>query len=392
MKLDYFSKILSKNVIYSKTDISGIIVEVSDQFCEISGYTRDELIGNNHSILRHKEMSNKVYKNLWITIKSAKEWNGEIKNLKKNGDAYWVNTNITPEFNSEGLHTGYISIRHDITSEKLYEELSQTLEGKVLEKTQKIDDLNKNLQKQVDIQVLEMTVLNDELMESAKLVQVGEMMESIAHQWRQPLNVINSIVLNLELKESMAETQDEKFKDNLVTIKEQVSHLSESVGTFRTYLIPDNKKGIVHLQKELNDIFIIAMPSLRESYISLNKDLIEEPLNASMNKGELAQVVINVINNAKDVLVEKKVNEPWINVSLIKKEKIAIISIEDNGGGIPKDILPKIFDSHFTTKETRNGTGIGLHMGKRIVEESLNGKFYAENTEYGAKFFIEIPI
>lgn len=121
-----FNNLIDKNIISSSTNIKGEIVSVSEAFCEISGYTKDELLGRNHNILKHPDMPNSIYKELWETISSGKIWKGELKNLKKNGDYYWVKAIIEPNFSKEGKIIGYSAIRYDITDRKLIEIISIT--------------------------------------------------------------------------------------------------------------------------------------------------------------------------------------------------------------------------------------------------------------------------
>lgn len=121
-----FNNLIDKNIITSSTNIKGEIVSVSEAFCEISGYTKDELLGKNHNILKHPDMTNSIYKELWETISSGKIWKGELKNLKKNGDYYWVKAIIEPNFSKEGKIIGYSAIRYDITDRKLIEIISIT--------------------------------------------------------------------------------------------------------------------------------------------------------------------------------------------------------------------------------------------------------------------------
>jgi C4-dicarboxylate-specific signal transduction histidine kinase len=109
-------------------------------------------------------------------------------------------------------------------------------------------------------------------------------------------------------------------------------------------------------------------------------------------EGELIQVFINILNNAKDVLIEKQIDEKWIKIEISKKDELAIVTIEDNAGGIKKEILAKIFEPYFTTKHQSQGTGLGLHMSHKIISESCSGKLFVTNTQYGAKFTIEIPL
>lgn len=108
--------------------------------------------------------------------------------------------------------------------------------------------------------------------------------------------------------------------------------------------------------------------------------------------GELSEVIINILNNAKDILIQKNVSEPLVKINLKKANNKAIISIEDNGGGIPENLISKIFEPYFTTKHQSQGTGLGLHMSYKIICESLHGKLYVKNSSNGAQFFIELPL
>jgi diguanylate cyclase (GGDEF)-like protein/PAS domain S-box-containing protein len=125
-ELERYIQVIDEHVITSKTDLSGVITYVSHAFEEISGYKKDELIGENHRLIRHQDMSKELFEDLWKTIKSGKTWSGEIKNLRKDGSFYWVNAKITPEYDSEGKHIGYTSVRQDISDKKKIEELSLT--------------------------------------------------------------------------------------------------------------------------------------------------------------------------------------------------------------------------------------------------------------------------
>lgn len=124
--INHYSSTVDQYVITSSTDIYGTITSVSQAFCDISGYSEAELIGNNHNMVRHPDMPDSLYKDLWQTIKSGKTWNGEVKNLKKNGEFYWVDVHIDPIKNHSGEVTGYIAVRHDITDKKHIEALTIT--------------------------------------------------------------------------------------------------------------------------------------------------------------------------------------------------------------------------------------------------------------------------
>ncbi|MDD5717981.1 MAG: PAS domain S-box protein [Sulfuricurvum sp.] len=148
-----------QNVIFSKTDLHGNITHASEAFCEISGYTYNELIGKPHNIVRHPDMEREVFKDLWESIRNGKKWQGEIKNKKKNGEYYWVLTKIEPEYNAQGEISGYAAIRQDITDQKKVEELKNTLEN-----------LNSHLEQQVHERVKEIIDLQQEIQDTQREV------------------------------------------------------------------------------------------------------------------------------------------------------------------------------------------------------------------------------
>jgi diguanylate cyclase (GGDEF)-like protein/PAS domain S-box-containing protein len=125
-EMQEYIDLVDKNIIVSFTDLNGVITKVSDAFCKISGYSKDELIGANHNIIRHPDMPKKVFKNLWSDLKLNKTWKGEVKNCKKNGDYYWVEATISPVFDKNGKKVGYTGIRQDISDKKYIEEISIT--------------------------------------------------------------------------------------------------------------------------------------------------------------------------------------------------------------------------------------------------------------------------
>jgi PAS domain S-box-containing protein len=344
--------IMSNNILYSKTNLNGIITDVSNAFCSMSQYSKDELIGKSHKIVRHPDMPKSIFKDMWNTIKNNKVWKGEIKNKRKDGSYYWVITSITVEYNEDGEAIGYIAIRYDITDKK---------------------ELERN----------ELLIL-----EQAKMASMGEMIENIAHQWRQPLNVITMSVGNMELSRELNALTDETFELLASDIKKHAKFLSETIETFRNFIKEEKELKDILLQDRINIIVDIISSSMQDNFIKLEIDMEKEPIHITMVVGELDQVIINILNNAKDILLEKKIEDSWIKLSLYTKDNKIIITIEDNGGGIPEDVISKIFEPYFTTKHKSQGTGLGLHMSYKIITESLKGQIWAENTNNGAKFFI----
>jgi len=153
----YLAKVFDENVIFSMTDLDGVITYASKAFCKISGYSIDELIGHPHSIIRHPDMSTEIFKKLWDSLKQHKEWSGEVKNRKKDGSYYWVIANISSEYDENGEHIGYRAIRHDITAQKKIETLKIEYEKR-----------NELLEKQFDEKIIEVIKLNQDIKNSQK--------------------------------------------------------------------------------------------------------------------------------------------------------------------------------------------------------------------------------
>ena len=144
---------------------------------------------------------------------------------------------------------------------------------------------------------------------------------------------------------------------------------------------------------EIKMTMTLVKATYENNYIAIDLDLYDEPLNCVIPGGELTQVLMNILNNTKDILKENtNEDDRWVKIKLIHKDNKGIITIEDSAGGIPSDVLPKIFEPYFTTKHQSQGTGLGLHMSYKIVTESLGGLIYASNSENGAIFTIEIPL
>jgi signal transduction histidine kinase/ABC-type amino acid transport substrate-binding protein len=235
--------------------------------------------------------------------------------------------------------------------------------------------------------------LTEQLVQQAKMASLGEMMGNIAHQWRQPLSVISTCASGMKTSQEYGILKDDEIKSYTKQILKNVNYLSQTIETFRTFLMNRKERKLVVLQDEINVGLEIIKSSLFNNQINLinNIDTIEK-IETCITLNELSEVIINIINNAKDIIKEKEVKDGWIKLDLYQESSNAVITIEDNGGGIPKDILPKIFEPYFTTKYNSQGTGLGLHMSYRIIVDSFNGKLYVKNTDNGAKFFIEIPI
>jgi nitrogen-specific signal transduction histidine kinase len=227
------------------------------------------------------------------------------------------------------------------------------------------------------------------LFQQSKLAMMGEMIGNIAHQWRQPLNVISSLSINLSLSNQLENLSNELLDETTTKIQKTVKHMSHTIDDFRHFFRPDKLKERCKISDIIESSLNIIESSFKSNEIILEIDNKSE-IELNTYKNEIAQVLINILQNAKDVLIHKT-GEKKVSIKSYDTEKYIFLSIEDNGGGIPKDIIGRVFEPYFTTKFQSQGTGIGLYMSKTIIESNLNGKIAVENTKDGAKFIIELP-
>jgi len=353
-----------QNVISSQTDANGIITKVSSAFSQMSGYSKEELIGKRHNIFKHPDMPDELFTDLWNTISSGKIYKGEVKNLKKDGGYYWSLIKITPRFDQFDDIIGFSSIRHDITSQKDFE--SQHLK----------------------------------LVESEKMASIGEMIGNIAHQWRQPLSVIATEATSLMFKEESGMLKDGTLKESCTNINDNAQYLSKTIDDFRNFIKGDQEAQVFNLAN-CNDSFLKLIDStIKNNNLKIITD-IDKELSLKGYPNELIQCFMNILNNAKDALIEKNNEENrYVFISHKKVNDYVEIVFKDNAGGIPDDILPKIFEPYFTTKHNNKGTGLGLHMSYNLITKSMHGTISATNTTFsyddntfaGAKFTIKLPI
>ncbi|MEA3290030.1 MAG: response regulator [Campylobacterota bacterium] len=239
------------------------------------------------------------------------------------------------------------------------------------------------------------------LLEQSKLASMGEMIGNIAHQWRQPLAGISAAVMNIEHKVSIWQNKNESnheldklfktIEDKHNRINNYTHHLSDTIDIFRNFIKEDKELKSVIIQDVIDESLYLMEATLHSTYIKLDNNVKnKETVYIRTIKSELAQVIMNIIYNAKDAIGQNNIKEPWIKIDLEITDDKVIITIEDNAGGIPENVMPKIFDPYFTTKHQSQGTGLGLHMGYKIVVDSLKGDLYVKNTQNGAKFFIEL--
>lgn len=399
MSQTYQEAIENSNIV-SKTDINGIITFVNDEFCKISGYSKNELIGKNHNIVRHPDVSILNFEKLWSSILKKKAYKTTVKNLCKDGSTVYLNTTITPILDKNDMIKEFIAIRYDVTSEVelqkdlekkdfQLEELNKTLELRVEKQTKLLKELNKTLEQRVEKEIEKNRQKEKLLFWQSRMASLGQMLANIAHQWRQPLTELNLALFNL--KRASINKKDKDVQLYYTESKEAISNMSQTIEDFTNFFNPDKPKEKFLLQESLKEALLILKKLITRNNISIETSYLQ--LNSIGVSNELSQVIINMIQNSNDAFILNNIEDKKIILKISQDEhkNFAIITCADNAGGISKDNIEKIFEPYFSTKHSSVGTGLGLFMSKMIIEQSLNGTLNVEKTTDGTKFIITIP-
>jgi signal transduction histidine kinase len=233
---------------------------------------------------------------------------------------------------------------------------------------------------------------NQMLLSQSRQAAMGEMISMIAHQWRQPISTVSMLVSNILLEIELGDLSEDRAKNSLNQINEQIQYLSSTISDFKNFFKPNQSKAQVKLSEIMSDTLKIIRKSIENSNIVIEESYLND-FEFKTYKNQVVQVLLVILKNAQDVLLDNSIEKPRIFITSGSLENNKIyISIEDNAGGIKLENPDVIFEPYFSTKNEKNGTGLGLYMCKMIVERHLNGEIFVENIENGAKFVIEIPL
>jgi signal transduction histidine kinase len=283
----------------------------------------------------------------------------------------------------------------EVVQEKTKElkELNEHLEEKIENRTQELQALNKNLENEVKQRITEIREKEQLLIQQSKLASMGEMMGNIAHQWRQPLN---SIALKKEIlvadyyDNTLSDEIVEQFSDNL---DDTLQYMSKTIDDFRDFFKPTKEKIDFDVFKNIESILTIVDAQLKNHDIKLYiNNHYNQPIIFFGYPTEFKQVLINLVNNAKDAIVANNPKSRQIDIDIYYDEmsKEIEVYVSDFAGGVPNDVIDKIFEPYFTTKFKAKGTGLGLYMSKVIIEYNMHGKLDVQNINGGARFIIKL--
>ena len=217
-----------------------------------------------------------------------------------------------------------------------------------------------------------------------------ETIQAIAHQWRQPLSEINSIVGFIDRVLYEKNIREPIIEEKLKEIEALTKYMSNTIDDFKIIFEKSAQKRSFFLKNVIESAIGVLDSSLKSKEIEIIKD-IEQDFSCESYENELKQVLIVLLNNARDALVQRSIYGAKISVTLLEEEYNFVIKVCDNGGGMPKSVKEKLFDPSFTTKHASEGSGIGLHMAQRLMQEKLCGDLSVKNEDEGVCFFVTIP-
>ena len=257
------------------------------------------------------------------------------------------------------------------------------------EKLIELESINATLEERIQKEVQANREKDKQIFYQSRLAQMGEMISMIAHQWRQPLNAISATSQNIQIKAEMGTITDEIILKETENINNYSEHLSQTIDDFRNFFKPQKKLTRTEYTELITSVLNITRASLKGANISIIKDLHCTDIFET-HTNELKQVILNLLQNAKDILIENKVENAFIKLKTYNKDDHYILELSDNGGGVPLEIQSHIFDPYFSTKSEKNGTGLGLYMSKTIIEKHCGGQLTTYNNDYGAVFKISL--
>lgn len=370
----------SASAIIWAADANLKLVFMSDQVLDILGYRAEQFVGASLADLvgdgfLHDSDKALLRDGLNQVVKEGRKLS-DLRYRAKHADGTWrwFSVNMTPNRSVDGRVSQIVGVMHDIHAQKMAEDallkLNQELDSRVHE------EIQKNIEKDFLLQ------------RQSRLAGMGEMIGNIAHQWRQPINSLGLILSDLEDASLYGECDFAYIQTAVGKSKKIIQKMSSTIDDFRHFFRTDKSLGMFSLKQVTDECLNLVDAAMKSSNINILVRC-EYDVVVSGYASEYSQAVMNILSNARDAIVEQKIAAGEIVIEIGEEGEFGVHSVIDNGGGIPAEVLPKIFEPHFTTKE--HGVGIGLYMTLVSIEKNMHGRIAVENREKGAKFSVYLP-
>jgi PAS domain S-box-containing protein len=360
-------------------DKNSNVIKCNKNFKTLFGYGSQEAKGKNLDYLITKEDQIEEASQLTTKAEGGERVFTETVRYTKTGKPVHVSILGVPIIFSDRELEVY-AIYRDITKRKVAEE-------KLRQTNAELKQLKQHLEDKVKQAVHDIREKDQMLMVQSRQAAMGEMIGNIAHQWRQPLNGLGLLIQDFEEAYEFGEMNEEYLEKQTEKGMQMIQYLSDTIDDFRNFFKPSKHKQEFSVAQTVKKTITLVESSFMHNNIKLDFQ-VEEDAMILGQRNQFSQVVINILNNAKDAFKDNEVCNCLVELNLSKTGEKAKLIIKDNAGGIPADIIDKIFDSYFTTKEDDKGTGLGLFMSKTIIEKNMNGQIYVKNVDEGAEFTI----
>ena len=345
------------------------ITRFSRAFEKLTGRTAEEVIGQNITTIFPDDAIDHSLELINKTVSGERWETVEIPILHVNGTISTVLWNSSPIYGDDGMTPmATIAQGYDITVRKQTEN---------------------ELQVRIAAAITEIRQKDQMMISQSRQAAMGEMIGNIAHQWRQPLNALAMVLGNIQQAHQFRELTSEYIAEAVEKGNRLIQKMSTTINDFRNFFQPDKQAVTFSARDQINTAVSLVESSLRSHNISIHLEL-DQDIVLTGFPNEYSQVLLNMISNSRDAIIDSGVGEGLITIRIYKRDGQGCVSVGDNGGGIPDDVIDKIFEPYFSTKEM--GTGIGLYMSKMIVERSMKGTIEARNMRGGAEFVVVTPL
>lgn len=371
-------------------DAQGRYLDVNSAGAQMLGLTREEVCRMNFAdVLAPEEMARipEAVARLAGGTVDRNEWRFK----RKDGSIFIgeVVGRLLPDGRLQG-------ILRDVTVQKqaetMLKSLNEELELRVAERTHELATNMDMLRAETSERILAMEALREKeqmLVLQSRQAAMGEMIGNIAHQWRQPLNTLGLYTQRLGAFYGMPNFNKEFLDDSIAKSMEIIQHMSQTIDDFRNYFSPEKEKADFYVIETIKSTVSLLEGNFHNPMIKI--DFVEHD-NPVINgyHNEFAQVFLNILNNARDAVIEREIADARVVITICSENNCVVVTVADNAGGIPDEVIKKVFDPYFTTKGPQTGTGIGLFMSKTIIEKNMGGRLTVRNTDIGAEFRIEV--
>lgn len=360
---------------------NGQIVDVNETMCRLYGYSREEVLDQGLFKMGPGAPYGAEEALYWLQQAAhGSPQRFEWLAVHRDGHPFWVEVSMRST-ELEGKNRIIVLVR-DISDRKQAEELLNRQQAQ-------LEELNRTLEQRVTETIAELRQKDELLLQQSRHAAMGEMLNNIAHQWRQPLNNIAIYVQSIQMLRAAGELSDEQLEHDVQSVMEIINYMSKTIDDFRTFFRNEKQKQSFSVKETVEQALRFVSGRLSHHGITCTL-VVKQEVMVEGYQSEYIQAVLNILNNAADVLSNSNCPDRQIIVTLDRQEGRSLLSIRDNGGGIPAEALPHIFEPYFTTKGPTAGTGIGLYMSKVIVEKHMAGSLTARNVEDGAEFVIVV--